>query len=467
MTSYDVVVLGAGSASEGVWQNLHGRAVAVVESHRVGGVCPYVACMPSKAMLRSAHVRTLLRDAPARGVAAGCDADDARSAYAAAVARRNRLAEHRDDAGMARDLERSGVALYRGRGRVARPGVVEVDGTEIAHRDLVIATGSQPAVPDIPGLDAVPTWTSDEALSRDELPASLAILGGGPVGCELAQVFAAFGCAVVLLEAAPRLLSREEPSVSEVLRTALERGGVEMRLGSTVAEARVAVGGGALLLLEAGGSVAVERVIVATGRRPRLDGLGLESLGAALDGALEVDDRCAVPGVPHLWAAGDVTGVSPFTHTAAYQGSIVARNLMGEDARADYRALPRAVYTHPTVAAAGLTAEEARERGLDVEVARADLTETARALIEGGDEPEAGCLVLVADRERGVLVGASAAGPAAEAWIGVAALAIHAEVPVAAAASMVHPFPSFNEAFAGPLRELAARMSHTREPVGR
>lgn len=460
MISYDVVVLGAGAAAEGVWQNLRGRAVAVVESDRVGGECPYVACVPSKAMLRSAHVRTVLRSAAAFGATGvPCDPGDERSAYAAAATRRDRLAENRDDSDMAHSLERAGVDLYRGHGRVVRPGVVDAGGSEIGCRDLVIATGSRPAAPPLPGLDAVPTWTSDEALSADALPASLAIIGGGPVGCELAQIFASFGCGVVLMETATQLLNREEPAIAAVLQAALEHRGVDVRLGASVGEARVASGGGALLLLEGGGSVEADRVIIATGRRPRVEQLGLELLGVSTDGAIEVDERCAVRGAEHLWAAGDVTGVAPFTHTAEYQGSIIARNLMGERACADVRALPRAVYTHPTMAAAGLTVAQARDEGLDVEVACSDVGETARAMVEGADEPERGCLVLVADRASGVLVGASAVGPGADGWIGMAQLAIHARVPVAVAAEMVQPFPTFNESYATPLRELAGRLS--------
>jgi dihydrolipoamide dehydrogenase len=255
------------------------------------------------------------------------------------------------------------------------------------------------------------------------------------------------------------VLAKEEPPVSEVLQACLRRAGVEVRLETTVAEARVASPGpGALLLLEGGGTIEAERVIVATGRRPRVGGLGLEVLGIEAEEPLGVDERCAVPGAEHLWAAGDVTGVGPFTHTAGYQGSIIARNLMGEPARADYRALPRVVYTHPPVAAAGLTADQAREQGIEVETACFDIGQTARSLTEGADEPAAGCLVLVADRARRVLVGASAVGPDADAWLGQAALAIHACVPVAVAAGMIHPFPTFSEAYAPPLRELARRL---------
>ncbi|TMD91756.1 MAG: NAD(P)/FAD-dependent oxidoreductase [Chloroflexi bacterium] len=467
MTEFDVVVLGGGSAAEGVWERLHGHTVAVVEADRVGGECPYVACMPSKAMLRSAEVRTLLRAAPALGaIRTSCGPGDGRSAYAAATARRDRISEHRDDRDMAGALERSGVALLRGHGRVAGPGVMTAGDTAIGFRDLVIATGSLSTTPPISGLDTVPTWTSDEALSSDILPASLAILGGGPVGCELAQVFADFGCAVVLLEAGPRLLGGEEPSISDGLRRTLQGDGVEVRLDTTVTEAR-ATDGGAALVLEDGATVEAERVLLATGRRARIEGLGLETLGLHPGDALEVDDRCAVPGVEHLWAAGDVTGVAPFTHTARYQGSIIARNLMGDPARADYRALPRVVYTHPPVASAGITVAAASEQGLDVEVSSADLAETARSITEAADEPAAGCLVLVADRTRRVLVGAGAIGPGADAWIGVAALAIHARVPVEVVAEMIHPFPSFNEAYAAPLRDLATRLAPAREAVAR
>jgi pyruvate/2-oxoglutarate dehydrogenase complex dihydrolipoamide dehydrogenase (E3) component len=208
--------------------------------------------------------------------------------------------------------------------------------------------------------------------------------------------------------------------------------------------------------------VEAERVVVATGRRPRVAGIGLEALNLDLDldsGApLEVDERCRVRGAEHLWAAGDVTGVAPFTHTASYQGSIVARNLMGEEVCADYRALPRAVYTHPPLAAAGLTSAQAQEQGLAVETARFDLSETARAITEGAGGTEGGCLVLVADRRERVLVGVTALGPHADEWLGEAALAIRARVPVRVAAEMVHPFPSFSEAYGPPLRELARRL---------
>jgi pyruvate/2-oxoglutarate dehydrogenase complex dihydrolipoamide dehydrogenase (E3) component len=461
MEEFDVVILGTGSAAEAVWDGLSGRAVAAVEMARVGGECPYVACMPSKAMLRSAQVRALLGRVPGFGAASEHRVEgDARQAYAAAAARRDRIAESRDDTGMAESLRHRGVALLRGRGRVLRPGVVGVGGTEVGYRDLVVATGSEPSPPPVPGLDAVPTWSSDDALSSAELPGSLAILGGGPVGCELAQIYAAFGSRVVLLEAGERLLGREEPEASAAVRATLEAVGVEVRVGAAVGEARVAESGaGALLLLEGGAVVDAERVVAATGRRPRVEGLGLELLGVSSEGPLEVDERCRVVGTEHLWAAGDVTGVAPFTHTADYQGSVVARNLMGEDVRADYRALPRAVYTDPPVAAAGLTVAEAHERGLAVETARFDLSETARALTEGAGEPEGGCLVLVADRRERVLVGATAVGPHADEWLGEALLAIRARVPVEVAAEVVHPFPTFSEAYGPSLRQLARRLA--------
>lgn len=473
MEEFDVAILGAGSAAEAVWNGLHGRAVAAVEMARVGGECPYVACMPSKAMLRSARVRGLLAKAPAFGALPEGAAvhDDPRAAYAAARTRRDRIAEERDDSEAAQGLRDRGVTLLRGRGHAVRAGVLRVEGvegaegTEIGYRDLVVATGAESVTPRLPGIETVPTWTSDDALAAAELPRSLAILGGGAVGCELAQVFAAFGSRVIVVEAADRLLAREEPEASAGMRSLLEASGVEVRLGAAVAEARVAGSAedGAVLLLDGGGIVEAERVLLATGRRPRVADLGLEALGvqaveAQDGGSLEVDERCRVRGADHVWAAGDVTGVAPFTHTATYQGGIVARNLMGENAVADYRALPRTVYTHPPLAAAGLTVAQAQEQGLSVETARFDLSETARAITEGAGDAEGGCLVLVADRRERVLVGVTALGPHADEWLGEAALAIRARVPVAVAAEMIHPFPSFSEAYGPPLRELARRL---------
>ena len=460
MEHFDVVVLGAGSAGEIVSTSLAkaGRRVALVEGLRVGGECPYVACMPSKALLRSADARAEARrlvDLGGASAAAHLDEDEA--AFGRAVTRRDEIAEHRDDSGAAAEAEEAGVVLVRGRGRVLRPGVVDVGGRELGYDDLVLATGSQPNRPPVDGLGDVPTWTSDEALAAQERPASLVVLGGGAIGCELSQAFARFGVRVTLVEAGPQLAGSEEPRVAERLAQALRDDGVDVRLEAGVERAEL-VDGQARVHLSDGSVADGERVLVAVGRTPTTDGLGLEVLGIDPDdsGAVEVDEHCRVVGHAHVWAAGDVTGVAPYTHTANYQARIVTENLLGGDRRADLRAIPRAVYTDPAVASVGLPERAAREQGIDAITAEMDLGEVARTSTEGSG---GGLLVLTADRARGVLVGAAAIGPRADEWLSEATLAIRAEVPLAVLTDVVHAFPTFGEAYEPPLRDLAARAS--------
>ncbi len=462
MRSFDVVVLGAGSAGENLAADLAdaGRSVALVASGLVGGECPYLACMPSKAMLRSAEVRALARTTPDLGATSRpleLDGDD--EAWTAAVRRRDEIARHQDDHASAEDLVGRGVTLVRGRGRVARPGVVEVEGEageELGWTDLVVATGSRAVVPPIDGLDGVPTWTSDEALTSPERPPALVVMGGGAVGCELSQVYARFGVEVTLVEAAPRVVPNEEPAVGDHLGAALEASGVRLRLGTKVVGAEPGPRG-AELRLDDGAVVVGARVLVAVGRRPNVDDLGLEHLGVEpRPGGLALDQRCHVVGQAHVWAAGDVTGVGPYTHTANYQARVIVANLLGRDAVADYRAIPRAVYTDPPVAGVGLTEASAVEQGLDVVTAAFDVSNTARAASEGST---GGCLVLVADRRRRVLVGASAVGLHADSWIGQALVAVRAEVPLATLLEVVQPFPTFGEAYFPALQELATQLS--------
>jgi len=454
MQTFDVVVLGAGSAGESTASTLaaNGRSVALVESLRVGGECPYVACMPSKAMLRSEQARDDTRRlAELAGASSAPSLDHDDEAFRAAVARRDEVAEHRDDAGAAGELEEAGVVLVRGHGRITAPGVVSVDGRELGWTDLVVATGSSPVVPPVDGLDGVPTWTSDEALSAQERPGSLLVLGGGAVGCELSQVHARFGTRVLLVDEGDQLLGREEPSIAGRLADVLRADGVDVRLGVGVERAEAA-GAGARLSLSDGTTVEVERVLVATGRRPTTDDLGLDVLGIEPGerGELEVDDRCRVEGQQHVWAAGDVTQRGPYTHTASYQARVVAANLLGEHRTADYRAIPRAVYTEPAVASVGMDAATAAEQGLEARTAVMDVGETARAATEGAG---GGRLVLTA--VGGVLVGAAAIGPRADEWLAEATLAVRARVPLEVLADVVHAFPTFGEAYEPPVRELA------------
>jgi pyruvate/2-oxoglutarate dehydrogenase complex dihydrolipoamide dehydrogenase (E3) component len=459
MESFDVVVLGAGSAGESIARAVAeaGRSVALVEQLRVGGECPYVACMPSKAMLRSAEARADTRQLTDLGGASTPAAlDDDALAFRSAAQRRDDISVHRDDAEAAQGLQGAGVTLVRGRGRVARDGVLEVDGRELRWRDLVVGTGSTPVRPPVDGLEDVPTWTSDEALSAQDRPESLLVMGGGAVGCELAQVHARFGVAVTLVESGPRLAGTEEPSIADLLADALRASGVDVRLGVSV-ERCVNGGTGAVVHLSDGSTVEAARVLVATGRKPTTGGLGLDVLGIEPNdqGALEVDDHCRVRGQQHVWAAGDVTGIAPYTHTANYQARIVAANLLGGERTADYRAIPRAIYTSPAVASVGMPEEQAREQGIDAVTATMDVAEVARAATEGAG---GGRLVLTADRRRGVLIGAAVIGPRADEWLSEATVAIRGEVPLSVLQDVVHAFPTFGEAYEPPLRELAAKV---------
>ncbi len=455
---FDVIVLGAGTAGESVASNVAegGRSVLLIEAHRVGGECPYVACMPAKSLLRSAEVRHVMTRAGELGArSAGPELDDDDDAFETAVARRDRITGGLDDSGAAKGMQASGVTLVRGRGRVTRPGVVHVgDDAEYGYTDLVVATGSSPIRPPIEGIEDVPTWTSDQALTATDRPRSLVILGGGPVGCELAQAHARFGVDVTLVEAAERLVVKEEPGVSEDMAAVLRDDGVDVRVGSKAMEGE-AVDGGARLHLDDGSTVEGERVVLSVGRSPNTGDIGLEDLGIQpAQTGLQTDERCRVLGQDHVWAAGDVTGVAPFTHAANYQARVVTANLLSRPARADYRAIPRTIFTDPPLASVGMSLSQAQEEGVDAVTATLGLGETARSASEG--EPR-GRLVLVADRSRGVLIGASAMGGGADEWIGEAVLAIRAEIPLAVLTDVVHPFPTFSEAYEPPLRELAAK----------
>ena len=408
---FDVVILGGGSAGETAAQLLaeRGRRVALVEQHLVGGECPYFACMPSKALLRAAADRLT---------------------WPEAVARRDEAAEHRDDSHAAESLAKSGVEVVRGRGLVTRPGVVRVDARELNYADLVVATGAEAVVPPIDGLDRAKVWTSDDALSSDELPERLLILGGGAVGCELAQVYASFGADVTVVESADHLLDKEPDFVGDCIGAALQRRGVTLRLGES---------------LERAPDDNV-RLLVATGKKPRVDGLGMEVLGIEPDdnGALPVDERCRV--IDHVWAIGDVNGLAPYTHAANHQARVVVDNLTGTTRRFDTRAIPRTVYTDPAVFCVGDTS--------GTPAATMNVGETARAAVEERDD---GQLALYVDDEAAVLVGAAVVGPDADNWGAELTLAIRAQVPLDVLADVVHAFPTYSETLHPPYAELARR----------
>ncbi|MGN6174152.1 MAG: dihydrolipoyl dehydrogenase family protein [Streptosporangiaceae bacterium] len=436
-----------------------GGSVALVEGSRVGGECPYVACIPSKGMLRSAHVREDARRlVELGGASAPVALDEDEPAYRAAVRRRDVLSSHRDDTDAERDIKRRGVMLIHGSGRITGSGVVDIDGRRIGYRDLVVATGSRPAVPPIKGLDKVTCWTSDQALSARARPASLMVLGGGAVGCELAQAYAGFGVAVTLVEAAAQLVSGEDATIAAELATVLRGSNIDVRLGAEIKAMEATRGGQARALLDGGPVIETEQVILAVGRTPATTGVGLEAIGITPDdtGALAVDPRCRVEGQDHVWAAGDVTGIAPYTHGANYQAQVVTHNLLGGDGVADYRAIPRVVYTHPPMASTGVPAERARDDGIDAITATMGMSQLARAATDGA---AGGSLILIADRAREVLIGAAAVGPGADEWISEASVAIRASIPLTTLADVVHPFPTFAQAYEVPLRELAAQLA--------
>jgi dihydrolipoamide dehydrogenase len=355
-----------------------------------------------------------------------------------------------DDRNAVEGYENEGVTVVKGAATIVGPGRVEAGGRTLECGRILIATGSETEVPEIEGLDAAGYWTNREATTLSEIPESAIVLGGGPVGVELGQMLCRYGTRVTIVEASPRLLSVEDPGVGELLAKALGQEGVELRLGVAAGAVR-RDGGRRTVELDDGSELAAEELLVAVGRKPRVAGLGLEHAGIELeDQAVKIDDRCrAGDGV---WAIGDVTGVMPFTHVAKYQARIAVADILGRSARADYRGVPRVVFSDPEVASAGLTTDQAREQGIDVAESRIDLSAVARTETFGRELE--GALTLLVDRRRQVLSGAWAVGPLASEWIHQAALAIKAEVPLDVLRDTAPQFPTFSEAYQKALEQL-------------
>lgn len=447
----DVAVLGMGPGGEEVAGRLAeaGLSVVGIEARLLGGECPYWGCIPSKMMIRAAN---LLAEARRVDGMAGHAVVTPDWTPVAARIRDEATDDWNDQVAVDRFVGKGG-RFVRGRGRLAGPGRVTVGDTVFAaSRAVVVGTGTEPAIPPIDGLAGTPYWTNRDAVEATTLPDSLIVLGGGAIGLELAQVYARFGVAVTVVEALDRLLAVEEPESSALVRDALGRDGVTVHTAATAR--RVGYDGDRFTLaLDGGSDLTAQALLVATGRRADLAALGVDTVGLDPGAtAIPVDDR--MRGREGLWVVGDVTGRGAYTHVAMYQAAIAVRDILGQQGPpADYRALPRVTFTDPEIGAVGLTEAQARERGHSVGVGTAQIPSSARGWIhKSGND---GFIKLVADTDRGVLVGATSAGPAGGEVLAGLAVAVHGDVPIDRLRHMIYAYPTFHRAIEDALRALS------------
>lgn len=451
METFDFVIIGAGPAGEAAANEARARgaSVAIIDRLWFGGSCPHIGCLPSKSLLHGAAEHA---------------ANPAAYSWQRASARRDYMvnraadAEEPDDSSHVKRLEEAGAVCYRGTARIIGRGRIEIRhddrAHEIAGREVMIAVGSTSKIPPLPGLDTIRVWTNRQATLARELPKSLVVLGGGPTGCELAQVYVRFGVPVTIVQSGDRLMPTEHPRNSEVVAQLLRRDGVDVRLGVRATAARAGAGadGADVIDLDDGSTAEGHAILLAVGRAFPLDDLGLEHYGLDTSGrmAFPRDGRLRV--AEHLWVIGDPAGPELHTHQGHYQGEVAVRMAMGLKVAPDYRALPRSTYTDPEASSVGLTLDQAKAAGIDAVEYVADFASSSKGYAV---EAEIGHVTVTFDRATRQMVGAAMACPDASAAIHECVLAIRARVPVDVLADTIHAFPSTSRIFNGLFAEAA------------
>jgi len=440
---FDLIVIGSGSAGEGAIDQAHRskHSIAVVEKDKVGGDCPNYACVPTKALLRSAKIYSLLKRADAFGLSPSVIEFD----WLRVMARKEQIIRSTGEAATERRYQQEGITLFKGTAAFEDEHQIRVDGQVLYGDKIMIATGSKPERPALAGLNETQPITSVEAISLPKLPTSLIILGGGPVGCEFAQLFSTFEVRVTLLQKAQTLLPHEEPELSQIIQQALEANGVTVVTQVEVQRLDRAPHGKKVHALINGQAreFNAEEILLATGREPRIAGLNLEATGIRLaEGRVQINEYLQTA-CPHIYAGGDVSGPFQYTHFAQYQGTLAGWNMFsGEPRPADYRVVPRVTFTDPEIASVGLTEEQARQAGRRVITGKSEIRSVGKALV---DSEELGLIKLVADASSEEILGGHIVAPAAGEMIHEIIAGMKAQARIGALAEAIHAYPTFAE----------------------